>query len=421
MEFDEVMRDILLENQISIQFSDFDEADAVLYSMLVKLGSEFLNNSLFGLDYYLSKRIRHQSFIGLIRGALELQNIITTKETGSSGYNRNDTWLNKFSGCSKESLAALSKAFDNFSSRFDGALVETKDKIIQIKSKDHPQGLITFDIGPQIVPVARILFQDGDMSDFVRASVGLIWALLDKSLRDVQEYIGNELKANLTVVFDELRAEVKRLVEGRPEYYELDRVIGESSVQVQLALDDASSWFAKNNDLDAFRRTFNIEQAVSISVEAAKKCLRSFDPEITTAPIAREIDVMPSTLVFLHDVLFVSLDNARVHSGLKTPRICIEIEPDIEGEKFVIRTKCQSKSSVRVGSEKKLTEIRDKIDRGEFDTKTKTEGGSGLYKIAAVVKQSAVGSIEFGFNAANEFEITVTYHFLVQAKQMEES
>jgi hypothetical protein len=421
MEFDEVMRDILLENQIPIQFSDFDEADAVLYSMLVKLASEFLNNSLFGLDYYLSKRIRHQSFVGLIRGPLELQNIITTKETGSSGYNRNDVWLDKFNSCGRDTVAALEKIFNKFSSSFDEALIETKDKIIQIKSKEHPQGLVTFEITPQIIPVARILFQDGDMPGFVKTSVGLMWALLDKSLRDVREYIGGELKPNLTIVFDEFRAQLKNLVEGRAEYYELGRAIGDSSVQVQIALDDASSWFSKNNDVDAFRRTFNASQAVSISIEAAKKCLRSFEPVISIEPISTDIDVMPSTLVFLHDVLFVSLDNARVHSGLKMPKVRIEVEPDIEGEKFVIRTQCQAKSSVRIGAEKKLSEIREKIERGEYDTKTKTEGGSGLYKIAAVVKQSAMGAIEFGFNSSGDFEIAVTYHFLVQARQAEEA
>lgn len=418
IEFDEVMRDILNDNKIPVQFSDFDEADAVLYSMLMKIASEFLNNSLFGLDYYLSKRIRHQSFVGFIRGPLEVQRIITTKENGSSGYNRNDFWLNKFNSCNRDKVSSLEKIFNNFSSSFDEAIIETKDKIIQIKSKDHPQGLVWFEINPQIVPVARILFQDGDLSGFVKTSVGLMWALLDRSLRDVREYISGELKNKVTIIFDEFRAELKKLVDGRSEYFELCRAIGDSSVQVQLALDDASGWFSKNNDLDTFRRTFNTSQAVSISIEAAKKCLRSFDPEITIEPIATDIDVMPSTLVFLHDVLFVSLDNARVHSGLKEPKIHVEVVPDIDGGKFVIRTRCQAKSSVRIGAEKKLSEIRDKIERGEYDTKTKTEGGSGLYKIAAVVKQSVVGAIEFGFNSSGDFEIAVTYHFLVQSRKI---
>lgn len=41
-------------------------------------------------------------------------------------------------------------------------------------------------------------------------------------------------------------------------------------MQVQLALDDASSWFEINNDAEALRRTFNINQAIAISLEAAK-------------------------------------------------------------------------------------------------------------------------------------------------------
>ncbi|HBW2163792.1 TPA: hypothetical protein MEL03_005788, partial [Klebsiella pneumoniae] len=95
-EFDEVMRELLIENQLPVQYSEFDEADTLLYSILVKIGNEFVSNPLFGLDYYLSKRIRHQSFVGLIRGHLQEKNIISLKETGDSDYLRNDYWLEKF-------------------------------------------------------------------------------------------------------------------------------------------------------------------------------------------------------------------------------------------------------------------------------------------------------------------------------------
>lgn len=420
IELDEIMREILSENHIPIQFSDFDEADTILYSMLTKIGSEFLNNSLFGLDYYLSKRIRHQSFVGLIRSPLELKNIITTKDSGGSGYNKNEMWLNKFNDCNKETINLLTRAFNKFSASFDNAIIETKDKIIQIKSKDHPQGLIFFEINPQIVPLTRMVFRDSDISTFIKASIELMWAFLNPSLGKVRKYISEELKPNLTIVFDEFKAEIKSIVEGRPGYYELNRVIGESSVQVQLALDDASSWFSKINDEETFKKTFNSNQAVAISIEATKKCLRSFEPTIEITHISKEVDVFPSTLVFLHDVLFVSIDNARVHSGLKKPTISIEIDPDLENERLVIRTQCQAKQSARADAEKKLSEIREKIERGEYDTKTKTEGGSGLYKIAAVVKQSAKGAITFGFNKSGDFEISVTYNFLNQSKIIEE-
>jgi len=421
MEFDEVMREILVENQIPIQYSEFGEADAVLYSMLVRIGSEFLGNSLFGLDYYLSKRIRHQSFVGLIRGPLELQGLITTKDTANAGYNKNELLLEKFRECNKETLTGLSKAFERFSASFDAALIETKEKIIQIRSKEHPQGLITFDVSPQIVPVARVVLSDDDMAGFIRGSVSVMWALLDKSLGDVRDYISGDLKSRLSSVFDELRAHLKNLVEGRPEYLELDRMIGESSVQVQLALDDASSWFSKTNDKNAFRRTFKVEQAVKISIEAAKKCLRGFDPVIEIVQADSDVVVMPSTLVFLHDVVLNSLDNARIHSGLKDPKIRIMVDPDLINERFTVNVLCSAKQSVRGEAERKLSVIRDNIDKGEYDSKTKIEGGSGLYKIAAVVKQSSKGRLSFGFTHSGDFEITVVYTFLGESIQFEEA
>ncbi|MEA5672244.1 hypothetical protein VA602_12930 [Pseudomonas sp. MH2] len=418
-EYDELMRDILIENQISTQFSEFDEADTVLYSLLVRIGHEFLNNSLFGLDYYLSKRIRHQSFVGLIRGPLELQNLITNKEKSGADYNINEELLEKFSDCPKDTLSKLSNTIERFSDSFDTAIIETKNKVIQIRSKDNPHGLISFELGPQIVPIARVVLSDADTETFIKGAVGIMWALLDRSLGEVREYISGELKSRVTVIFDEFRASLKSLVEGRSEYPEVDRTIGECSVAVQLALDDASSWFCRTSDKDSLKRTFDTDQAVRISIEAAKKCLRGFEPNISVITSSSDVAVLPSTLVFIHDVIFVSLDNARVHSGLKNPNIHVSVDPDLGNESFVIKIRCSAKSSTRIESEKKLSEIRENIERGEYHSKTKTEGGSGLYKIAAVVKQSTKGHFTFGFND-DEFEITVAYHFMGETLPIEE-
>lgn len=420
-EFDELMRDVLIENQIPTQFSEFDEADTVLYSLLVRIGSEFLNNSLFGLDYYLSKRIRHQSFVGLIRGPLELQNLITNKERSGASYNRNDEFLERFSDCSKETLLKLHNALERFSELFDTAIIETKNKVIQIRSKENPQGLVSLDVAPQIVPIARVVLNDTDTTTFVKGAVDLMWALLGRSLGEVREYISGELKSRITIIFDEFRASLKSLVEGRIEYLEVDRAIGECSVAVQLALDDASSWFSRTTDADALRRTFNTVQAVDISIEAAKKCLRGFEPKISVVTNTSDVVVMPSTLVFIHDVIFVSLDNARIHSGLKDPKVHIAVDPDLSNESFVIVTRCSARASTRSESEKRLSEIRENIERGDFHSKTKTEGGSGLYKIAAVVKQSAKGHFTFGFNDDDEFEIAVAYHFMGEILPVEEA
>ncbi|NWA91460.1 hypothetical protein HX807_22875 [Pseudomonas sp. D8002] len=50
LEFDDVMQGLLIDGQLPNSASSFDEADAVLYSLLTKISNEFLNNPLFGLD-----------------------------------------------------------------------------------------------------------------------------------------------------------------------------------------------------------------------------------------------------------------------------------------------------------------------------------------------------------------------------------
>lgn len=420
-EFDDVMRELLIENKLPTQFSDFDEADALLLTILNRISYEFLNNPIFGLDYYLSKRIRHQSFVGLIRGPLQEQNIISTKETGDSDYNRNDFWLSKFNVSHKETDKEIDVAFKNFSSSFDDEIIATKEHIIQIKSKEHPDGLIVLEVPPQLIPVARIMLQDNDINSFVKASVELMWVLLDRSLNEVQIYLTEYLKPRLSSIVDEFRADIKANIDGRAGYYEFDKCIGKCSVDVQHALDEASSWFEKHNNIEAFKKSFDINQAIDVSLSAAAKCLRGFEPRIERAPVPLVINVQPSTLLFLHDVLFVSLDNARVHSGLKKPKVCISVDIDVINEKFVIKTVSQTKNNNKTLTEKRLQEIRDKIIKGEYETKTKTEGGSGLFKIAAVVKQSSIGDITFGFNSIGDFEINVTYQFLMQKSSLEET
>ncbi|NWA91461.1 hypothetical protein HX807_22880 [Pseudomonas sp. D8002] len=240
-------------------------------------------------------------------------------------------------------------------------------------------------------------------------------------MREARKLLSEDLKSKITYIFDDFRASIKRIVPNGHAQHELDRALGECSVDVQRALDDATSWFHKINDSEALQKTFDIEQALEVSIQAAKKCLRGFDPKIKTNCINNDTKVMPSTLVFLHDVLFVSLDNARVHSGLKQPTIEITIEMDSTRGTFTISVKCNSKPSTRVSAEKKLSEIRTKIDRQEYDTKTKTEGGSGLYKIAAVVNQSSKGRLKFGFDRNGKFSMQVTYNFLVQTRQAAEA
>jgi len=94
--FDELLAEIRRgQRDASAPFVAESEADVLLYSILLRLRDEFLTNAAFGLDFFLSKRIRHQSFIGSIRAPLELEGLITNRSDEESKYKPNYHWVNR--------------------------------------------------------------------------------------------------------------------------------------------------------------------------------------------------------------------------------------------------------------------------------------------------------------------------------------
>ncbi len=411
--FDDVLKE--LASATPSQRSSYNpenEADAVLVSILRRLGDEFLNNPNFGFDFYLSKRIRHQSFIGLIRGPLEFANLITTRDSELGEYHRNDQWLDKFTSLSSNSEEAFNNALVKFSKTFDDTLIDAKDHSFHVLSHENPRGLLFLDLSPQLIVLARAIVQmDTSPSEFIQTSISLLWAALEPSLAIARRFIGDELKTKIAGSFDELRATIRHIAEQDPAFLEFDVEIGKCSTEVQRALDDVATWFS-HADLEAQKRYFCLDQIVDIALDATLKCQRAFEPEIIRE-VNGDVQLSASNLVFVHDVLFVALTNARAHSGYKKPKINIFVNASLENGTLSIEVKSDAKPQSRAAQEDTIREIRQIIDSGNLGRRTRSEGRSGFLKLAAVVRQTSKGNIEFGFLNDNKFRLKVTYSLIV--------
>lgn len=411
--FDDVLKELSMSAPSRrTNFTPENESDAVLVSILSRFGDEFLNNPSFGLDFYLSKRIRHQSFIGLIRGPLEFQNLITTRESESGGYHRNEFWLNKFSCLDPYAKETLNSAFTRFSTKFDETLISAKDTKFHLWSQEKQSGLLYLDISPQLITLARaIVRMDTKLSDFIATIISLLWASLEPSLAEVRRYVSDDLKIKISSAFDELRANARNIAEQDPEFLNLDLAIGRSSTDVQRALDDVSAWFS-HPDIEVHKRNFNLDQIVNIAIDSVLKCQRSFEPEIHLN-IEGDCEMPSSNLVFVHDVLFVALDNVRNHSGIKNPKVKITVVASIVEETLTIEVDSESKMQNRLKHEEVLREIRQLIDGGKVGPRTRREGRSGILKLATVVRQSSKGRIDYGFTENEQFHLKITYSLVV--------
>lgn len=415
--------DILKEIETAVQSTTGPihaqgEADAVLYALIRRAADEFINNPIFGLDFYLSKRIRHQSFIGLIRGPLEFSNIITTKKSETSEYHRNDYWLGKFSEVGELRLAFLDSLFKKFAAKFDETLLNAKEKRFHVRSMDKPEGLLYLDLPPHVLPIARTISRnDANISEFILTLTALLWAALETSLTNTRRYISSELKADVVRGIDEFRANA-RCVDDNSQFLSLDLEIGNCSTEVQRKLDEAAAWFSRA-DQAAHSRLFTLEQVVRVAIDSALRCQRAFEPTIHSDVGHKDQIMMASTLVFVHDVIFVALDNARAHSGLKSPEVYISVRPVVESGVLLVRVQSECRNQNRPALEKRLAEIRKMIDDRRFGPRTRKEGESGFFKLAAVVSQSEKGRVSFGFTKEGQFFLEVAYAMNIREMQPE--
>lgn len=406
--FDDVLQEIERNSSNKAAFVPDNEADAVLVSILRRLGEEFLTNAAFGLDFYLSKRVRHQSFIGLIRGPLEFADLITTRESEAGEYHRNDVWLDRFDHADEMAQVEIANALRSFAVKFDEILTQAKDAYFHLRSADKPQGMILLTLNSKMIGIARALIRlDLNFAEFIRVVLPILWTGIEGSLAQIRAFIKDDIKSRIINEFDIVRARVRELAEQDGAWLEFDAAMGGASSEVQIKLDEVAQWFVHADTLRQ-HRLFSLEQILKIGVDTALKSQRGFSPQISQKAEG-DLELHASNLVFVHDVVFVGLGNARKHSGLKSPKVDVTARWHEEDSTLSLVVVSDCRASHRADKERQANAIRKLIADGSHDRRTRIEEGSGFAKLAAVVTQSERGAIDFGFTQDGRFRMDVTF------------
>ena len=409
--FDELYIDAVANiSPITLNFTPEDEADAVLFNIVKTVGKEFLTNPTFGLDFYLSKRIRHQSFIGLIRSHYEFSNLITTRETKSKDYDYNHYWIDKFTTIDQAKKLELNRLLATFALEFDELLLDAKDSKFQIKSEEHPNGLIGLSYSHIIMGfIKQIWINQSEIGIFIDGLNTVLWAMLNVSLQDARVHISNILKIKIANSVDNLKANIKHCVGEDPAYVEFEMELSEKSALVQRSLDEVITWFTPL-DLADYTKEFSLEQIVKIGINGVLSLHKAFKPKVNVeAAYDEEILLSSENLAIINDTLFILFDNVKEHSGIKTPKINISVKTSLEDKTLNIIFVSDSKPSLRKKHEEELAKITTIIDRNALDSRTRKEGRSGIIKLAATVRLSNDGNLNYGFDKNGRFKVELTY------------
>lgn len=378
-----------------------DEAGALLQEILRSILLEATINPMYGLDCYLSMRIRHGALSGQLRGPLELQGIITRRQASDGAYAANEIWMERLSALDSSARERVNIELCVFSARYDALIEHITNELIQITSEEKPDGL--FDMMIPILRIrmlASILREDTSFEDFFSECIHIFWSTVERCLDAVHDIIDQRLKHEINAIFATLQTAVDEAGASR-ELAELTQCILTAHTNALQAIDQTKDWFRL--PAPSAEPLFEMEQLIDIGLQCVQRIHRDFNPVITKTLV--ELPHLANALTYFSDIFFILFDNARRYSNAGTsPCIAITIERKAKDTITFTFTSEIEKLTDTSASIERVKEIQAKIASGDYQQAIRSEGGTGLIKLKRIIGHNQ--PLDFGYTADNQFTVT---------------
>ncbi|MGA9656532.1 MAG: hypothetical protein WBP56_24290 [Polyangia bacterium] len=284
------------------------------------LRARFISSNEFGLDSYLSVRIRHGTLSGQIRSQFEREALITRKNARTAQYEYNAHWSKPLTLSSPAAVRdKINDAFRRFSATIDGLIQEVKEDWLQIKSRSKAAGMFDFDYtDADAVNLYLAVLQIADVERFVEAVFANLWERTQAQLAKIRDRITGELCQRLLQTIDDLERALGELAPGTRNA-DLSAALARCRTSVANELGAIAAWF-KVGEEEAVP-----DYKLTLLAYASSEILRNCFPNLAEFPemeIGDESLMMKgSSFTAFIDLLFILFENAVRHAQLDRPRV----------------------------------------------------------------------------------------------------
>lgn len=253
------------------------EPSAVKYKMLMfrqmvlNIRDKFLFDPRYGLDKYLSARIRHGTLITQLRNHFLTYGLVTNKKEGGE-YVRETVWTQKGIYMPYEIKNQLNSRLLQFTEWLDEQLRIIKEEKIQIwteRNDDKMDGLFNFSeelMAPYIDMLGENSYETFDA--FVHTTITLLWKWTNTMLKAVREYFTVYQESVLTEM-DKLQNDIIPLMAQSPQLSNSFRdAITTCRTEFQTDINIVLSWFKPERSKVRF---FAVRQAVDTSLSVINR------------------------------------------------------------------------------------------------------------------------------------------------------
>lgn len=235
-------------------YEEIDYRYSLFKRLYIGIRDKFLLNPKYGLDYYLSTRIRHGTLVNQLRNHLQEQKLVTN--IGESGNYVMDTyWTESILSLSGEQRTLCAEYLLTFTEKVDHIIRSLKDDNIQIKTENTNQGKAAcFDFSIENISCEIDAIQANCASSDFEACVNLIfeslWYLTEECLSTIKTTLDN-VQDLIQKALNDLERDISEIVGWKNDgLKDFKDSISSCRTELQSDIKMVSRWFQRKNPVD---------------------------------------------------------------------------------------------------------------------------------------------------------------------------
>ncbi|NQX81124.1 MAG: hypothetical protein HRT66_03890 [Flavobacteriaceae bacterium] len=362
-----------------------DPAFISFKTMFIDLRDKFILSKDFGLDGYLSTRIRHGTFLNHIRSVFESHNLVSQKKNDI--YIENEFWLNKTPFTLNDKKSDIQNEIKEFSKQIDNFTEYIITELIQIKTeKNNQKQKAFFDFSLDNKTLAY-LFQKSKNSinthtSFLNFVFEYLEAIIEIKLKEIRTILKNDIKDEYIKLINSFDKKIRAII-NKGSFIDITSSISKCQTDIINELENISEWFNISNP------SSELVLDVQTIIQTALEITNTIYPNENIIANTKEETNLPfaSGTTNLIYIIRILLDNIIKHSGLVKSKRNVIINSKIIDDR-ILKISISNDFDVKLKDEitTSLKEVKTNWDENRNDySKINIEGGSGFDKIRRIL------------------------------------
>ena len=383
--------------------------------MFLEIRRQFFISYKFGLDFYLSTRIRHGTFVRQMRRAFEENRLVTNKQDGA--YKIDNAISDRILGLNGNKKTKVQNLLRDFSKEIDDYIYFIKNEVVQVQARDlpvqHPKAAFNFDELNTEVDITGLYLnkvsQITDYVEFVEVILAYLWSSTEIMLEAMRDYL-ERVKVELAGKIVQLESDISKIVGENNRLDGFVDLANHARDGMIESVDKVKLWFYRGQCDDDDFEVRDVIDACKESVSIHRNVV--FEPAIEgtcDAIIKGEYFRKMSDLIL---ILFNNIIDYIEESGKKS-----DTKVEIKDMEDIIEVKVANKLLSKDIQERKdyVKKAQEKFGKTDFLKNSSRDKGYGHVKAYNIIHnilpydpKAFVLDVEDGYFVVT-FRIDVTY------------